>query len=262
MLQICFLALKMTVKHGWTNIEQIFNKYWTCVVCGCFALFCFKQSSMPNLVARWCRWCQWSFPGEPRRSRSWMFDQCAMPIHTWSLPASLSLSLLGTSFSPCFSVSRAGAVCATGPLGISGPRSASCNFSITFLTSHPSHRESLPTLPQEEKLPEEPRVLHRCSTAPENSREPVGHTLNIASTTRPETRGPNQVFHRHSLGTIIGLRWLDQSQLVWSGYKFVPFHINRLLLFFWFLLFVSILSADQRLLASWFIVFCLCLACS
>lgn len=137
--------------------------------------------------------------------------------HTCSLPLSLSLSGSGqaSAVSPCFSVSRAGAVCATGPLGISGPRSASCNFSITFLTSHPRHRESLPTLPQEEKLPEEPRVLHRCSTAPENSRAPVGHTLNIASTTRPETRGPNQVFHRHSLG--IPLDFIDWTRVNWSG---------------------------------------------
>ena len=211
MLQICFLALKMKVKHGWTNIEQIFNKYWTCVV----VLYCFVSSRAQCPI-----WSHDDVDGANGRFQANLEDleaECLTNVPYLLSPClSLSLSLwLGTSFSPCFSVSRAGAVCATGPLGISGPRSASCNFSITFLTSHPSHRESLPTLPQEEKLPEEPRVLHRCSTAPENSRAPVGHILNIASTTRPETRA----LTKFSIGTALepSLDFIDWTRVNWSG---------------------------------------------
>ena len=133
-----------------------------------------------------------------------MFDHCAIP--GLSLRLSLSLSLAQDKLQPVF----LGLV----PYVLRDHLASAGQGLHPEATVHFSHKSSQkPTPPQEEKLPEEPRVLHRCSTAPENSR-PVGHTLGI-TTTRPETRA----LTKFSIGTAsepsldfgdwtpIGLEW-------------------------------------------------------
>ena len=184
----------------WANVEQKLN------MCSCFAFLCFKQSSMPNLVAQWCRWCQWWFPDEPRSLEGLEAECLTIVPYLVSPCVSLSLSLSGSGQASA-RVSRASAVCATGPLGISGPRSASwsnCSlFSQVIAKADPASGRETPG-----GTSGAPQVLH-SSREFRTSWTHTGHHYNPS-----RNQGPNQIFHRHSLGTIIGLRWLDAN---WSG---------------------------------------------